>query len=251
MLLAGFTGWLGYVAAGKRWRQVERRSVYSEYLVAADEVLRLLRAFEKQWVADPESFPTTLYDELMEKNLQLDTKAQQVRLLAPLKVWNAAVAVPGGVEGLMTEVVYDEDLDRLKTREPPPSFEWFQSRREDHLWGPDQNDLDEFVNLARADLGAQSRFWRVRGDSLSYRRAIPGWIRYHVGPQIPLIGRWIAARNHRRYEALVRRSERDMARIREQRRQMAAQDEIAGADSNRTAPDSDHGDASGNRTTAG
>lgn len=227
MLLAGFTGWLGYVAAGKRWRQGERRSVYSEYLVAADEVLRLLREFEKQWKADPVNRPA-LYDELMEKNFQLDTKAQQVRLLSPLKVWNACVAIPISVESLMMEVVYDDETGEYETRQPP-SFEWFRSRREDHLWGPDQNDLDEFVNLARADLGAQSRFWRVRGDSISYRRGFPGWLRYQVGPRIPLLGRWISIRNDRRYAELVRRSEAAREQHRQRRRQAAAEQESQAA----------------------
>ena len=71
LLLAAFTGWLGYAAAGRRWRQAERRSVYRDYLVAADEVLRLLRKFEEEWNAKPDALPA-LYGELMEKNLQLE-----------------------------------------------------------------------------------------------------------------------------------------------------------------------------------
>ncbi len=110
LLLAAFTGWLGYAAAGRRWRQAERRSVYRDYLVAADEVLRLLRKFEEEWNAKPDALPA-LYGELMEKNLQLDTKAQEVSLISPLKVWTAAANIPMSVDSLMDELVYNEGND--------------------------------------------------------------------------------------------------------------------------------------------
>src|SRR5947207_2951328 len=90
VVLALLTGWLGYVLAGRRWRQEERRAVYREYLHAAHETLDVLYEFERRWEQNPDEMPTELYEKLMEKNRKLESASHDVHLIAPMKVYNAA-----------------------------------------------------------------------------------------------------------------------------------------------------------------
>lgn len=224
LFLAAFTGlltgWVGYITAGRRWRQSERRSVYREYLIAAHEMMEAFHAFEKAWNANPEEMPQLLYESLTEKKRALEAKAQDIRLISPMKVCNAADGLVLSVHDVMDEVVYLEDDDDYEMKSPP-SYEWFHERRCELLQGPDHYELDEFINLARADLGAQSRFWRLRGESTSYRRGIPAWVKWTLLPTLPIIGkpywRWL----NRRFDERMRKSDQDWAARRHERQAQA------------------------------
>jgi hypothetical protein len=235
---AALTGWLGYVLAGRRWRQGERRTVYKEYLFAAHEALDALFEFERRWDQDPANMPRELYDSLVDKNRRLERASQDVRLIAPWKVSNAA-SISGSIDSLLTEIVYIEESDDYENRQPP-SYEWLHSRRHVYLWGPDGNDVDEFVNLARADLGAQSRFWRLRGDFVSYRKGLPAWIKWTALPRLPLIGSRWSRRLQRQYEETARRSDEHWKSTQEQRRE---QHRALARSSNQEAEEDGHGSA--------
>jgi hypothetical protein len=219
IVLALLAGWIGYAVGGRRWRQQERRTLYRDYLIAAHDALAALHAFEEEWNKNPTKMPNRLYYNLLDKSEKAEWMEQELRLIAPWKVCNAAT-ISGSIDSLLTEIVYDEDLDDYENRQPP-SYEWFHSRRHTYLWGPDVSELDEFVNLARADLGAQSRFWRIRGQFISYRTGFPGWLKWQFIPRLPLVGRKFAHRNNRKFEDLVRRREEEWKAGREMRRQLA------------------------------
>lgn len=217
LLLALFTGWVGYVVSGRRWRQQERRTLYRDYLIIAHEALRILRTFEEEWDKHPTNMPVKRYRELVDQNRKVEETERELLLIAPWKVCGAA-SISVGIEGLLTEIFYREDLDDYETRRPP-SYEWFHSRRHTYLWGPDYNDIDEFVNMARADLGAQSRLWRLRGDHINYRVGFPSWFKWDFAPRLPLVGGWVSRRNASGYEESVRASEEIWNSTRDQRSQ--------------------------------
>lgn len=220
IILALVTGWIGYVVAGRRWRQQERRTLYRDYLIAAREALKSLNEFEADWNEAPESMSVNLYFDLVSKAEKLDSLAQELSLIAPSRVHNSAYSIPSAIHDLLTEIVYIEDDDTYETRNPP-SYEWFHSRRTVYFWGPDMNDLNEFLNLARADLGAQSPFWRIRGERTSYRKGFPDWLKWSLAPRFPVIGPKIMQWNMKKHEELRRRSDEQWKATREQRRNAA------------------------------
>lgn len=208
LILAVAGGWLGYAFAGRRWRQAERRVVYREYLLSAHNMFEEYFRFRDQWDRAPETMPEQGWHDLRSLMDEVRLKAQDVRLIAPLKLCERADAVWVSLQELMTELIPNSSTGNYD-RASPPTYRWFKDRRDRFYWGPNLDDLDEFVNMARADLGAQSRLWRIRGESTSYRRALRDWLRHEAAGHLPLIGRRIRAQQLAKWE----QSEREAQKI--------------------------------------
>jgi hypothetical protein len=192
--LAPFTGWTGYAFAGRRWRREERRSVYRDFLLAAHEAMDLLWTFEGEWKAQPEIFPEARFTQLERLARDLQRAAQDVRLLAPASVNEAASHIWISLE----ELFQDQTRRGSNAFTPPASYAHFDERRRKNGFGPWADDLDEFINLARVDLGVESRlFWRLRGEATTYRRAF----------RSQLVWRW--GRHRRRFDDLGAGNARD------------------------------------------